>query len=54
MPVWVIQLILAAIPLVGKLIDKLLPEKHTPTLKRWNRKCTIESIANYGKRKGIV
>ena len=61
MPVWALQIILAAIPLISKLIDRLVPnkvdaaEKFKPKAKAIDglekfRGRTVEEIARIGRR----
>ena len=54
MPGWALQLSLAFIPIISKLIDKFLPEKHMPTFKKINNigsNWTIEQIAKMERKR---
>lgn len=62
MPVWILQVVLAIIPLVGKLIDKYVPDKVTRKREfKSKKKCvdamnrfhgwTIEEIAAYERKR---
>lgn len=61
MPIWILQIILASIPLITKLVDKLVPSMVHPErefkTKKWVRNrldefkgLTIEQIAKKGKK----